>query len=50
VTGGGDGKHMVYAAGKTDHRMGGEGMVDHIVDLVERKAAELQLQPKVAAE
>ncbi len=37
VTGGGGGKHMVYAAGKTDHTMSGTGMVDHIVELVERR-------------
>ena len=42
VTGGGDGKHMVYAAGRQDHRMNAEGMVDHIVDLVEAKVAELK--------
>ena len=54
VTGGGDGKHMVYAAGRQDHRMNAEGMVDHIVDLVEAKVAELKAaQPaavKIAAE
>jgi len=37
VTGGGGGRHMVYAAGKTDHTMSGAGMVDHIVELVERR-------------
>ncbi len=42
VTGGGNGRHMVYAAGKTDHTMEGEGMIDHIVELVEAKAAALQ--------
>ena len=53
VTGGGGGRHMVYAAGKTDHTMQGEGMVDHIVDLVERKVALLKAEQaavKVAAE
>src|ERR1700753_1275002 len=50
VTGGGDGKHMVYAAGRQDHRMAGEGMVDHIVNLVEAKVAEMQAAPKIAAE
>ena len=40
-TGGGAGKGMVYIAGKQDHTMGNAGMVDHIVDLVEKKAAEL---------
>jgi (E)-4-hydroxy-3-methylbut-2-enyl-diphosphate synthase len=42
VTGGGNGRHMVYAAGKTDHTVEGEGMIDHIVELVEAKAAALQ--------
>ena len=42
VTGGGNGRHMVYAAGKTDHTIEGQGMVEHIVDLVEAKVAEIQ--------
>src|SRR6201747_2424507 len=42
VTGGGDNKHMGYAAGRQDHRMNGEGMVDHIVDLVGAKVAALK--------
>jgi (E)-4-hydroxy-3-methylbut-2-enyl-diphosphate synthase len=33
---------MVYAAGKTDHTIEGDGMIDHIVELVEAKAAALQ--------
>jgi (E)-4-hydroxy-3-methylbut-2-enyl-diphosphate synthase len=33
---------MVYLAGKPDHKMGNDGMVDHIVELVEAKAAELE--------
>ena len=42
VTGGGDGKHMVYSAGRQDHRMAGEGMVEHIVGLVEARVAEMK--------
>ena len=42
VTGGGNGRHMVYAAGKTDHTMDGKDMVEHIVSLVEAKAAVIQ--------
>ena len=42
VTGGGNGRHMVYAAGKTDHTMDGGDMVEHIVQLVEAKAAVIQ--------
>src|SRR5690349_2945105 len=41
-TGGGKGAGMVYVAGKPDHKMDNERMVDHIVELVEAKAAELQ--------
>ncbi len=41
VTGGGNGRHMVYAAGKTDHTMDGSEMVEHIVALVEAKSAEI---------
>ncbi len=41
VTGGGNGRHMIYSAGKTDHTIAGEEMVEHIVALVEAKAAEL---------
>jgi (E)-4-hydroxy-3-methylbut-2-enyl-diphosphate synthase len=48
VTGGGAGRHMVYAAGKTDHTMPADGMVEHIVELVERKAQALQAE-QVAA-
>ncbi len=40
-TGGGAGKGMVYLAGKQVHTMGNERMVDHIVELVEKKAAEI---------
>ena len=40
-TGGGKGAGMVYMAGKPDHKMDNDRMVDHIVELVEAKAAEL---------
>ncbi|MDO9248675.1 MAG: flavodoxin-dependent (E)-4-hydroxy-3-methylbut-2-enyl-diphosphate synthase [Phenylobacterium sp.] len=40
-TGGGKGAGMVYVAGKPDHKMDNEQMVEHIVQLVEAKAAEL---------
>jgi (E)-4-hydroxy-3-methylbut-2-enyl-diphosphate synthase len=33
---------MVYMAGKPDHKQSNEGMIDHIVELVEKKAAEIQ--------
>ena len=41
VTGGGAGKHMVYHAGRTDHTIESGDMVEHIVEQVERRAAEL---------
>jgi len=44
VTGGGNGKHMVYLSGVTDHHVHDEGMVDHIVRLVEAKAAEIEAE------
>ncbi|MEP3331259.1 flavodoxin-dependent (E)-4-hydroxy-3-methylbut-2-enyl-diphosphate synthase [Sedimentitalea sp.] len=40
-TGGGAGSGMVYLAGKQSHKMGNEAMIDHIVEQVEKKAAEL---------
>jgi len=40
-TGGGAGSGMVYVAGKQDHKMDNARMIDHIVELVEEKAAEL---------
>lgn len=42
LTGGGNGNHMVYLNGVTDHKIDDANIVDHIVDLVEAKAAELE--------
>ncbi|CAK7191978.1 4-hydroxy-3-methylbut-2-en-1-yl diphosphate synthase (flavodoxin) [Commensalibacter sp. Nvir] len=44
VTGGGSGRHMVYIAGKQDHPIPVEEMIDHIVSLVEKKALEIETQ------
>jgi (E)-4-hydroxy-3-methylbut-2-enyl-diphosphate synthase len=44
---------MIYAAGKTDHTIGTEEMVEHIVALVEAKAAAIKAEaaaPAKAAE
>jgi (E)-4-hydroxy-3-methylbut-2-enyl-diphosphate synthase len=41
-TGGGAGSGMVYLAGKQSHKMSNDQMVDHIVEQVEKKAAELE--------
>jgi (E)-4-hydroxy-3-methylbut-2-enyl-diphosphate synthase len=35
---------MVYLAGKQVHKLGNDKMVDHIVELVEKKAAEIEAQ------
>ncbi len=43
-TGGGKGSGMVYMAGKPDHKMDNERMVDHIVELVEARAAQIDAQ------
>ncbi len=43
-TGGGAGSGMVYVAGKQDHKLGNDRMVDHIVELVEKRAAEIDAE------
>ncbi len=49
-TGGGAGRGMVYLAGKKSHAMTNEQMVEHIVDQVEKKAAELEAERIAAAQ
>ncbi|SIP96311.1 4-hydroxy-3-methylbut-2-en-1-yl diphosphate synthase [Paracoccus thiocyanatus] len=49
-TGGGAGAGMVYLAGKQNHKMTNDQMVDHIVELVEKRAAEIEAAPPAAAE
>lgn len=41
-TGGGRGTHQVYLAGQPHHRLQDKGIVDHLVELVEEKAAEIE--------
>jgi (E)-4-hydroxy-3-methylbut-2-enyl-diphosphate synthase len=41
-TGGGAGHGMVYWSGKQDHKIDNDKMVDHIVELVEKKAIEIE--------
>jgi (E)-4-hydroxy-3-methylbut-2-enyl-diphosphate synthase len=48
-TGGGKGAGMVYMAGKPDHKMDNTQMVDHIVDLVEQRAKQIQAETAGAA-
>jgi (E)-4-hydroxy-3-methylbut-2-enyl-diphosphate synthase len=43
-TGGGKGAGMVYMAGKPDHKMDNDHMIDHIVELVEARAAVLDAE------
>jgi (E)-4-hydroxy-3-methylbut-2-enyl-diphosphate synthase len=45
LTGGGGGSHMVYVAGQPDHKVDTAAMVEHIVEMVERKAAEIESTP-----
>ncbi|GAD60436.1 flavodoxin-dependent (E)-4-hydroxy-3-methylbut-2-enyl-diphosphate synthase [Brevundimonas sp. BAL450] len=49
-TGGGKGAGMVYLAGKMTHKQDNAGMVEHIVELVEKKAAELDAERAGAAQ
>src|ERR1700728_5051607 len=48
-TGGGNNTHQVYIAGQPDHRLKDKSIVDHLVHLVEQKAAALEAA-KAAAE
>ena len=41
-TGGGAGAGMVYLAGKQSHKLSNEQMIEHIVDQVEKRAAEIE--------
>jgi (E)-4-hydroxy-3-methylbut-2-enyl-diphosphate synthase len=41
-TGGGRGTHQVYVAGQPHHRLQDKGIVDHLVGMVEEKAAEIE--------
>jgi (E)-4-hydroxy-3-methylbut-2-enyl-diphosphate synthase len=47
-TGGGAGSGMVYLAGKQNHKQGNSGMIDHIVELVEARAAAFEANAKAA--
>jgi (E)-4-hydroxy-3-methylbut-2-enyl-diphosphate synthase len=42
LTGGGNDTHQVYLSGVTDHRLKDASIVDHLVELVEKKAAEIE--------
>ena len=48
-TGGGKGTHQVYIAGQPAHRLKDQNIVDHLVGLVEAKAAEIEKERQEAA-
>ncbi len=43
-TGGGAGSGMVYVAGKQDHKLGNQEMIEHIVGLVEKRVAVIEAE------
>lgn len=49
-TGGGKDAGMVYLAGRQSHKMSNDEMIDHIVELVEARAAEIEAAEGEAAE
>jgi (E)-4-hydroxy-3-methylbut-2-enyl-diphosphate synthase len=49
-TGGGNGTHQVYVAGLPDHRLKDQDIVDHLVEMVEAKAAEIDAELAAQAE
>ncbi len=49
-TGGGAGSGMVYLAGKQSHKQDNASMIEHIVEQVEKKAAEIEASTAQAAE
>jgi (E)-4-hydroxy-3-methylbut-2-enyl-diphosphate synthase len=52
-TGGGNGTHQVYVDGTPHHRLKGEDIVEHLVKMAEKKAAEIaakEAKEKAAAE
>lgn len=44
LTGGGKGTHQIYLGGLPNHRLKDEGIITHIVDLVEKKAREIEAE------
>ena len=41
-TGGGKGTHQIYLSGMADHRLTNDDIVEHVVDLVETRVAEIK--------
>ena len=44
LTGGGQGNHLIYLNGVADHKIKDDALIDHIVELVEKKAAEIEAE------
>ncbi len=44
LTGGGNNTHMVYVSGLQDHRLKDADIVDHLVEMVEEKAAQIEAE------
>src|SRR5215469_18759756 len=49
-TGGGNGTHQVYVAGVPHHRLKDADIVEHLAEMIEKKAAEIEAARKVEAE
>ena len=49
-TGGGNGTHQVYIAGVPHHRLKDASVVDHLAELIEKKAAEIEAAKAAEAE
>jgi (E)-4-hydroxy-3-methylbut-2-enyl-diphosphate synthase len=50
ITGGGAGRHMVYSAGRQDHTIDKDAMIDHVVEMVEARAAAISAAALVNAD
>jgi len=49
LTGGGNNTHQIYIAGVPHHRLKDQSIVDHLVELVEKKVAEIEAEKRAAA-
>ena len=49
LTGGGKGVHQVYVAGVPHHRLRDKSVVDHLVEMVEKKAEEIEAELRGAS-
>jgi (E)-4-hydroxy-3-methylbut-2-enyl-diphosphate synthase len=49
LTGGGNNTHQIYIAGVPHHRLKDQSIVDHLVQLVEKKVAEIEAEKRAAA-